>query len=99
VQHCHDCALQAVRERYLAYIAGVVTEMKECKAIDVVSVMNEPSSPEWKNPSLMAGDLDQIQSVIEKAARIVREKAPGKTGCGPVHGRGQSVEPKSRTQV
>ena len=67
-----------VRERYLAYIAGVVTEMKDCQAIDVVSVMNEPFSPESKNPSRRAVDMDQIQSVIDKAARIVREKAPGR---------------------
>ena len=67
-----------VRERYLAYIAGVVTELKECKAIDVVSVMNEPWSLEWKNPSRWDAELGQIQSVIEDAARIVREKAPGR---------------------
>jgi hypothetical protein len=69
---------KAVRERYLAYVAGVVTEMKDCEAIDVVSVMNEPCSTEWKNPSLMAADMDQIKSVIEKAACIVREKLPGR---------------------
>lgn len=67
-----------VRERYLAYIAGVVSEMKECQAIDAVSVLNEPFSPDWRKPAYWNADLDQIQSVIEQAARIVREKAPGR---------------------
>ena len=85
-----------VRERYLAYIAGVVSELKECPAIDVVSVMNEPFSMEWKNPSRWAVDMDQLQSVIEEAARIVREKAPGRRVavrfCGAVNPWGHNPE-------
>ena len=87
---------KSVRERYLAYVAGVVSEMKECQAIDVVSVMNEPFSMEWKNPSRWAVDMDQIQSVIEEAARIVREKAPGRRVavrfCGVVNPWGHNPE-------
>lgn len=87
---------KSVRERYLAYVAGVVSEMKECQAIDVVSVMNEPFSIEWKNPSRWAVDMDQIQSVIEEAARIVREKAPGRRVavrfCGTVNPWGHNPE-------
>jgi len=87
---------KSVRERYLAYVAGVVSEMKVCPAIDVVSVMNEPFSMEWRNPSRWADDMDQIQSVIEEAARIVREKAPGRRVavrfCGAVNPWGHNPE-------
>ncbi len=69
---------EVVRKRYLAYVAGVISELKECLAIDVISVMNEPLSLEWNNPSRWKTDLDQLQGVIEEAARIVREKAPGR---------------------
>lgn len=67
-----------VRERYLAFVAGVVSEMKECPAIDAVSVMNEPFSPDWRKPAYWNADLYRIQGVIEAAACSVREKAPGR---------------------
>lgn len=71
---------QAVRQRYLAYVAGVVTALKDCPAIDVVSVMNEPFpfGAAWSKSSRWNAEIDRIQGVIEAAAAIVREKAPGK---------------------
>ncbi len=69
---------EAVRKRYLAHITGVLDELKNCAAIDVVSVMNEPLSLEWQNPKLWRADVDRIQDVIEEASKIVREKAPGR---------------------
>ena len=69
---------QAVRERYLAMIEGVLAELGECEAIDVVSVMNEPFSLEFRDPARWSEDVDQITTVIEDAARIVRAKAPGR---------------------
>ncbi len=69
---------EGVRKRYLAHITGVLGELKDCAAIDVVSVMNEPLSLEWDNPARWRADVDQIQNVIEAAAGIVREIAPGR---------------------
>lgn len=80
---------KGVRDRYLAMISGVTAALSHCSAIDVVSVMNEPFALDWKNESSWNKDMDVILSVIEEAARRVREKAPGRKVavrfCGAVN--------------